>query len=236
MNTRYYISTGAKSNYYTLRYSFDECLGEDGTITRDYHIRNLSTDKDEAIAKARELGYDLSADFDVLPIGSRRDIDWSIIQGGKYAGQSIHEVRDIDANYLVWLCENCATSTNYAKTVELAKALVASELAARQCDRDALEVERKSRIALFAPIADIYDREYPKHIQTGHHQWKYIGDGRNSFVDSVVADLRQGKQITAHAAEIIIEKVAKLSGRRNSKAYSKAYSILLETTQPAIKS
>jgi hypothetical protein len=235
MNAHYYISTGAKSNYYTLRHSFDECLGEDGTITRDYHIRNLSIDKDEAIAKARELGCDLSADFDVLPIGSCRDIDWSIIQGGKYAGQSIHEVRDIDANYLVWLCENCATSTKYAKIVELAKALVASELAARQGDRDALEAERESLIALFAPIADIYDREYPQHIQTGHHQWEYIGDGRNSFVDSVVSDLRQGQKITAHAAEIIIEKVAKLSGRRNSKAYNKAYSILLETTQPAIK-
>jgi len=237
MNSRYYISTGAKSNFYTLRYSYEEAWGTEGeTITRDYHVRNLSIDKDEAIAKARGLGYDLGIDFDVLPIGSRRDIDWSILQGGKYAGQSIHEIRDIDAGYLVWLCENCATSTNYAQTVELAKALVASELAARQDTRDALEVERESRIALFAPIADIFDREYPVHAKTGFHQYEYVGNARNSFVDDVIASLRRGEFISANAAEILIDKIAKEYGRRNSKAYAESHAVILATTTPAIKS
>lgn len=236
MNARYYISTGSKSNYYTLRYSYEEAWGTEGeTITRDYHVQNLSIDKDEAIAKARDLGYDLGIDFDVLPIGTRREIDWSILQGGKYAGQSIHEVRDLDANYLVWLCENCATSAKYAKTVELAKALVASELAVRQDERDALEVEREARIAAFAPIADLFDREYPVHAQTGYHQYEYTGDARNSFVDTIVSDLRSGNLISARAAEICIEKLAKLHGRRNSKAYNKAYESILATVTPAIK-
>ena len=235
MNTRYYISTGSKSNYYTLRHSFEESLGEEGTITRDYHIRNLSIDKAEAISKARELGYNLGIDFEVLPIGTRRDIDWSVLQGGKYAGQSIHEVRDLDAGYLVWLCENCANSRSYEKTVELAKALVASELAARQGDRDAVEIEREARIAAFATIADLFDRDYPAYVQTGYHQYKYIGDTRNSFVDSIVAELRYGNFISFRAAEILIEKLAKLHGRRNSKAYNKAYEELFEVVSPAIK-
>jgi hypothetical protein len=78
MNARYYISTGAKSNYYTLRYAYDEAYGTEGeTITRDYHVQNLSIDKDEAINKTvallwADLGVELSIDFDVLPIGTRR--------------------------------------------------------------------------------------------------------------------------------------------------------------------
>jgi len=237
--TRYYISTGAKSNYYTLRYSFEEYVSEDSTVTRDYHICNLSINKDEAITKAQALGYDLNIDlnidFDVLPIGTRRKIDWSILQGGKYAGQSIHEVRDIDAGYLVWLCENCATSRAYAETVELAKALVASELATRKDARDAIKIEREALVVAFAPIADIFDRTYPIHVQVGHHQWEYTGEGRNSFVDDVVATLRRGIQISYSAADILIDKVAKESGRRNSKAYRKAYDSLLEIVTPAIK-
>ena len=237
MNSRYYISTGAKSNYYTLRYTYDEACGDEGeTITRDYHVRNLSIDKDEAINKTMErLGLDLSVEFDVMPIGTRRDIDWSILQGGKYAGQSIHEVREIDANYLVWLCENCANSRAYAKTVELAKALVASELAARQDDRDALEVEREARIAAFALIADLFDIEYPVHVQQGGYKWDYIGHARNSFVDDIVATLRRGEFISSRTAEIIIDKNAKFYGRRNSKAYAQAYDELLEFVRPAIK-
>jgi hypothetical protein len=239
MNARYYISTGAKSHYYTLRYTYDEHV-TDGIVTRDYHVRNLSIDKDEAINKTialleAELGSELTIDFDVLPIGTRREIDWSIIQGGKYAGQSIHEVRLVDTNYLVWLCENCATSAKYAKTVELTKALVASELAVRQDERDALEVEREARITAFAPIADLFDREYPVHAQTGYHQYEYTGDARNSFVDAIVADLRYGNLISYRAAEILIEKVAKLHGRRNSKAYNKAYDAIFATVTPAIK-
>ena len=236
MNFRYYISTGAKSNYYTLRYAYDEAYGTEGeTITRDYHVRNLSIDKDEAIAKARDLGYDLGIDFDVLPINSRRDIDWSILQGGKYADLSIHQVREMNPDYLVWLCENCATSANYAKTVDLAKALVASELAARQDARDVLEVERESRIALFAPIADLFDIEYPVHVEKGGYMWEYLGHARNSFVDDVVATLRRGEFISNRVAEIIIDKNAKFYGRRNSKAYAQAHAELLEFVTPAIK-
>jgi hypothetical protein len=235
MNSRYYISTGVKSNFYTLRYSYDEAWGTEGeTIIRDYHIKNLSTDKDEAIAKARAFGP-LAIDFDVLPIGTRRDIDWSILQGGKFAGKSIHEVREIDANYLVWLCENCADSRAYTKTVELARALVAKELAERQDDRDAAEDARLARAASWESIAAIFDREFPQHVQVGTYQWEYVGEGRNGYVDDIVAHIRAGRQISSSSAHIIIDNVAKLSGRRNSKAYAKAYDELLETVTPTIK-
>jgi hypothetical protein len=236
MNSRYYISTGSKTNYYTLRHSFDEAAGPDGeTVTRDYHVRNLSVNKGDAVAKARALGHDLDADFDVLPIGESKDIDWSILQSGKYAGQSIHEVRETDTKYLVWLCQYCDKRSAYAKTVELAKALVASELAVAQDERDAVDAERQARIALFAPIAARFDMEFPVYVESGYHKWEYVGHDRNGFVDDVVASLRRGDFITPYAAEIVVDKVAKLNGRRNSKAYNLMVDELSDFIAPAVK-
>lgn len=77
MNDRYYVSTGPKNGYYTLRHSWSEATyantehGPVGTGVRDYdyHVRNLSTDRAEAIAKAKEItGKDLSAEFDLEDI------------------------------------------------------------------------------------------------------------------------------------------------------------------------
>ena len=215
MNTTsgYYISTGARNCFFTLRHWFDEqakVRSEDGngeiyTIRRDYHIQNLSIDKQEAIAKAKELtGLDLSASFDVKPIGERNDIDWSILQSGKYQGQSIHEIRESDPNYLVWLCENMANSKAYEKTVELAKALVARELetsaSSKQAKQDAIQQRENAIKADFAQEAE------------------YLTSCGN-FGTSIAETLRSGSLPYGRGLDITVDILSKRAGRGNSKAY-----------------
>lgn len=218
-NGNHYISTGDKNCFYTLRYRFSDTGAvrhEDGTvetyeIVRDFHIRNLSIDKAEAIAKAKEItGKDLSADFEVGQISRVDQIDWSIFQGGKYTGRSIHEVAETDRDYLIYICENCATSRNYAKTVELAKALIQHELDQRAGDRQQAHAEaeaRKEQIkAKLGKYADI------------------LHDGRRGFCDSIAEGIRRGELPTGRGADITLDILAKrCGGRARSKAYNAAY-------------
>jgi hypothetical protein len=137
MNSKYYISTGAKGCYYTLRYTFTQSnfnrgTGEVYTTSHDYFVRNLSTDRDSALKKASEYTKQgLEIDFDLNDINRRSEVDHSIFQAGKYAGMSIHEVRETDPNYLLWVAENLGGSAPYNKTVELIRDLMAHEIAVR---------------------------------------------------------------------------------------------------------
>jgi hypothetical protein len=163
----HFISTGAKENFYTLRHRFTEATyanSEQGTVStgaqeRDYHLQNLSTDRDAAIKQAEALtGLKLSAEFDVLPIGEKRPVDWSVFQSGKYVGSSIHEVREKDPDYLLWIAENQSPkSKTYGGTVELIQALMAHELKGRSDQRESekskAESERDTRVEAFKPVA-----------------------------------------------------------------------------------
>jgi hypothetical protein len=215
----YYIGTGAKECYYTLRYRFTETVWfrtEAGTesrgVERDYHVRNLSTDRETAIAKAREItGRGLNADFEVRDITREQDIDWSIFRAGKYTGKSIHEVAELDKGYLVFMCENMAQSKSYAKTLELAKALVAHELATRAQDRDEAklkaEQDAKELAAAAAPIVAIL---------------KGASRQPGDFCASMADQLERGHRVYGRALDIVEDIYAKAHGRRNSKAYAEA--------------
>lgn len=208
---RYYISTGDKNCFFTLRYEFDESTPDGGFITRDYYIRNLSIEREQAIAKAREIiGSSLEINFDLDEIRRRSEVDWSVLQNGKHAGTSIHELQNTEEGkqYLCWLCENCATSKGYAKTVELAKALVAHELAKRQEVRDEAKKSEEEKAAklkeIFAPIEAV------------------LGEKEGGFCGSIAHDLRRGWAPKGRAVPIVIDIYAKSFGRRNSKAYAAA--------------
>ena len=221
MRNRYYISTGALNNFYTLRYSFDEHGSRyvgDGlppeitTITRDYHVRNLSTDRETALAKAREFtGLALSAEFDVVPIGERREFDgdWSIFRAGKYAGHSIHEVIEIDRDYVLYMLEHNGHSDRYAKTLDLARALLADELRARAAAKTAAarraEIRKARRIRLLASSAGILRRYYTS----------------GSFAHNIAATLEDGSLPIGRGYDITLDMIARADGsRRNSKAYA----------------
>jgi hypothetical protein len=220
---KYYISTGLFNNYYTLRYTTVErgarSVGyglppEITTITRDYHIRNLSTDRAEALRKAREFtGSDLAADFDVVPIGERRDFegDWSIFRAGKYEGLSIHEVLETDRDYVLFMLENNVTSPRYAKTLDLARALLGDELDARAKAKAAAarraEIRKTRRIHLLASSAGIL-REY---YATG------------SFAHNIASTLEEGSLPVGRGYSITLDMIARTNGRRNSKEYTSRY-------------
>jgi hypothetical protein len=221
MKNRYYISTGALNNFYTLRYTFEEATSrsvgdglppEIGSVTRDYHVRNLSIDRAEAIAKAKAItGHDLSAAFDVLPIGERRsfDGDWSIFRAGKYAGLSIHEVAEKDRDYLIFMIENGYGGERYEKTLELAKALVAHELEARADSRSKAatraEIRTARAIKLLAASAGILREFYAP-----------------GFAHSIAETLESGSLPIGRGYNITLDMIAKTYGRRNSKAYEAA--------------
>jgi hypothetical protein len=226
MNARYYIATGAQENFYTLRYRYEEptytrdALGNaepTGTREYDYHVRNLSTDRTAAIAKAKEqTGTDLSADFEVLPMGQKRPVDWSVFQGGRHQGESIHEVAATDPAYLIWACENLAGSPTYAKTVELAAKL------------SAIQAELTSRANERAMIATAEEMARQARIAALGHYGALIADGRNGFCDSIAADLQRGTQLRGRGLDIAIDILAKIiSGKRSgSKAWQAEYELL----------
>ena len=219
---RYYISTGALNCFYTLRQTWTEPTSyspgdglpaEIGSVTRDYHVRNLSTDRAEAITKAREItGKDLSAEFDVVPIGERRAIDWSVLQSGKYAGRSIHEVAETDRGYLIWLSENMAGTSAYGESVALAAAFLGRELAERAAARDkkaARKARNKSRAA--------------RVLARAAAMMKDLSNGAGDFCASIADTLKGGDLPAGRGYTITLDILAKTHGRRNSKAYNTAY-------------
>lgn len=225
MKNRYYISTGALNNFYTLRMTSlehgarsvgDGLPPEIVTITRDYHLRNLSTDRAEALRKAREFtGANLAADFDVVPIGERRDYegDWSIFRAGKYEGRSIHEVMETDREYLFYMIENYATSDRYAKTLDLARALLADELATRDAAKK--KATRRSAIRTARRI---------KILAHGARILRELG-GPGSFAHNLAETLEAGNLPIGRGYYITLDMIARAdAGRqRNSKAYAARY-------------
>lgn len=229
----YYISTGAKECFYTLRKRFDEVVhfhaGAEGQtdsrlVERDYHICNLSTDRATAIAAAKErTGLDLSAAFDLQRIERRDEVDWSILQGGKYVGTSVHDLVETDRNYALWLAKeypNEEGSKTYGKTATLLRALLARELAEQEAAREAhLERVRAAGREL-TPLAD------------------RLADGRGSFRDDVAKDLRAGFLPHGRGRTIMLEILAKQKGRRGSREYDaehEAITALLDAVEARLE-
>jgi len=216
MNSTYYISTGDLNGFYTLRHRFVEAYqiveGDQVSIgyrDRDFYVRNLSTDREQAIAKAKEhCGRLLDVDFDLDEIRKRpaQEIDWSIFQAGKHDGKSIHQVRDEDPGYLIWLCETACIPNKYVQTAELAKALVAHELESRAGERAAKAAAVASRAQ---EIIEALGRKWVDAYSTGDQ----------GFVCSVLGDLNRGIVPSPKALSILLEIHCKCWGRCNSKAF-----------------
>lgn len=217
MKSGYYISSGLKNNFYTLRHWFDEHYAshvgdglppEVGVRRRDYHIRNLSIDKEKALVEFEKfVGRKAVIEFDVDPIGFRRpaisaeDRDWSIFYAGKYEGKSIHEVAEIDKPYLLFMIDSNMNNEKYSRTLEMAKALVARELAeiaAKKAKAERGKARVKKLLAgAILPLADM-----------------------GGFGASLSESIEKGDLPYGRGVWIMIDMLAKSAGRRNSKAYA----------------
>jgi len=217
MEPRYYISTGAKNNFFTLRmeevvaYSyFNGSEQVVGHRMSDRHLCSLSTDRETAIAKAREItGQTLEVTESVDPITRVEERDWSRFHGGKYAGESVEAVFATDPGYLVWLCETKGLPEVYRRTAEIARPLVADVLASREAERAAAKAEAEAkatstRSRLVAAFGEETLTAWAK------------GDG---FAGSVSRDILDGKEPSPRAISILTDIAAKSAGRRRSKEY-----------------
>ena len=120
---RYYISTGEKSGFYTLRHSWMDTTAW-GPVLKDYHIQNLSRDPDEAVAKAKKLtGQNLAApDFGLDEIKRRKHEEVveaaKQMPGGKYYGWQFEKLWAEDPDYVKWLGVNMVHSKDWTHTLE----------------------------------------------------------------------------------------------------------------------
>ncbi len=214
----YYISTGRKHNYYTLRVEFDEPTYyksefgalETGVIGRDHYVMKLTRNPETAQAMANkflthrgEAPTIALAEFNLNDIG--RSTDWSVFHSGKHEGQKVEWVIANDPEYALWAAENLS-GKKFAKTVELLQELMAPVLAVRATERAAKEVSESGkqalRIALLKPLAD--------RLRTG--------DG--GFRDSVADSLDAGALPSPKAQAIVTDILARQLGRRDGKNYN----------------
>jgi hypothetical protein len=241
-NNGYYISTGELNGFYTLKkvdfranYAMN-CSGQwvpAGSERKDIYYQNLSTDRDEAIRKAKELtGYDLTIGFDLDEIkrleaeeyariraekkAAFEATDWSVFQFGKYQGQSVHDVFAKDPGYVEWFAGQWVSikDEGKARTRQYCIDLVAPVIEARQ----AKEGEEAKAIIEALGEDNVKDgAEYPE-----------------GFVSSVCGQLLRGSVPSEKALWILAEIFAKYAGRRNSKAYKAAYEKIEDALQVAL--
>lgn len=231
--THFAISTGDKAGFYTLRaYGVrsrhirtehgveSEC--DDASI----YIRNLSTDKAQALDAAREyltknypttpfrgvVNFDLDEIHRISREESERraaaeaariaSTDFSVFQGGKHAGKTVAEVAAEDKSYLNWFADQSfKDDSDSARTQQFAKALLAPERAvAAKAANSRLEVLK---------------------AEIGAASLKNWHEGEcGAFLRSIANDLTQGTLPRGRGLDIVLEIIAKWSGRAGSKAYN----------------
>jgi uncharacterized protein (DUF3820 family) len=246
-NAGYFISTGDKNGFYTLRkMEIESSVDSDGmpySKEKEIYFQNLSTDRAEALAKAKEItGYDLEVGFDLTTIARLKEeeyarlralraeylanFDASVFDGGKYDGRKIAEIFIEDEQYVRWYANNGWFSKDEQKLQQATcRALLAPAIAAEQASRD---VNRQKLVAVFG---EAWLRGFINHNQqTFCHNMalQILGirfDYRDSWNPAEIQEQAHSLP-TGRALDIMLEIKAKDSGRRNSKAYNAALEAL----------
>jgi hypothetical protein len=241
-NNGYFISTGFKNGFYTLKQLVFEtryaqgCSGQWVAAScdeKEVFYQNLSTDRDEALRKAKELtGYDLSINFDLDEIerlkaeeyariraekqAAFEATDWSVFQFGKYQGLSVYDVFDKDPGYVEWFA-GTGVSVNdegKARTRQYCIELAAPVIEARKAK------ESSEAQAIIAAL--------------GEDKVKYAAQLTEGFASDVSSQLLHGTVPSTRALWILAEIFAKQSGRRNSKAYKAAFGTIESALEEAL--
>lgn len=231
--THFGISTGDKAGFYTLRafgvrtrYTQTEFGTESESDDTSVYIRNLSTDKEQALESAKaylskhypSARFNGVVNFDLDDIHrisreqaeARRaaeaeriaSTDFSIFQGGKYAGHSVNDVLAEDKGYCEWFSGNLwYKDSDNARTAAIINSILAPEREAR------LHAAEATCAALKAEIG----------TET-FQQWL---DGRSgNFCYSIAREISLGKAPTGRGLEIVLDILAKWAGRTGSKKFN----------------
>lgn len=241
------IGTGDKAGYYTLRAfgnRLEHIRTEFGIHTTtepaSIYLRNLSTDRDKAVASARSylaerFGAARAAalfrdrvDFDLEEIHrisraeaeARRaaeaarvaSTDFRVFQSGKYAGQSIQQVAEADPNYLGWYAQQgWPADSDNGRTAALAAELLRPQL-------EAAAAARKSQAQVLLEA-----------IGASLNAW--LSGEEGDFKRSIAQGLRSGNVPRGRGLEITLSILAKRAGRAGSKAYNAELDRLLDALE-----
>jgi len=230
--THFGISTGDKAGFYTLRafgvrtrYTQTEFGTESESDETSVYIRNLSTDKEQALeaAKAYLSKHYPSAPFrgvitfdldDIHRISREQteanriaeaariaNTDFSVFQAGKYAGRFVNDVLTEDKGYCEWFSNNSwSKDSDNGRTAEIINSILAPE--------------RKVAAAASEDRVLALKQEIGKPTLTD-----WFNGNNGQFCQSIVHGLAANKFPTGRGLEIVLEILAKWAGRANSKAY-----------------
>ena len=226
------ISTGDKAGYYTLR-AFGTrtryARTERGTVSKgtddaSVYIRNLSTDKEQAVLSARqylaehypEARFSGVVNFDLEDIEriSREEAemrrreeeeriastDWSVFQTGKYKGASVTTVVAEDKNYADWFSGAFSTHPEHKRTAAIIDEALRPE-------RERVAKDRADRASVLLGLI-------------GAEVEAWVAGERGGFCQSIARGLQLGSAPCGRGLEILLSIIAKREGRSGSKAYN----------------
>jgi hypothetical protein len=205
MKTEYYISSGRKNGYYTLRV-VTTVAGHYGPVTTDGYVRRLTRDLETSIEIARREyvgnGALRIAVGELDPIG--RSSDYSYFHSGKYEGE---RVVDVPRAYLLWLGANAPADKSYLWALDSVAGLrdeVAAAAAAKAAAAAAHEAAKGGKVERRQWIISI--------LRSG-------GD----FANELAVTLAAGRDLYGRGVDIAADIVGRAHGRRGSAKYEKAY-------------
>ena len=227
-NNGYFISTGDRTGFYTLKqlvfettYTMND-YGQhmpSGVTEKEMYFQNLSTDREEAIRKAREItGFDLEIGFDLYEITKRNaeqmeaaraaealrisSTDWSVMTFGKHQGRKLSDLLTEDRSYLDFVSKmDSGDGQHHAK--------VAQEILAPSRAVEALATDAK-RTKVINALGLLW-------LQ----QWEQLDS--HGFCYDVSKQILSGANLPSdRAIDILVEVKAKGFGRRGSKKYQAA--------------
>jgi len=117
--TLYYISSGRKNGYFTLRTQWKE-----GQTEHDNYVMILNRDPEKSIKKARDylaassINYTLDETITCELSDIEKSKDWSWFRGGKHEGKTVDWVVENDFDYATWAAQNMS-GKKYDKTIDL---------------------------------------------------------------------------------------------------------------------
>lgn len=233
MKNYYYISTGDLNGFYTLKHRFDEIVyvrseGYESTgaveatlVERDHFIKNLSTDKEQALVSAtawldehsvepRRRRLDIDWDLDEIQRRKAEDLqaerdreaerirttDWNILPFGKYAGEDLRNLINTDPGYVKFVAGWDSGDGQHC-------AAIAKQLLAPIIERE----EAQAKVAA------------EKYINAFGRDWLEGVRNNEGFLGSVASGLLNNRIPTPRAIQVLVEIQAKYAGRFGSKKY-----------------
>lgn len=162
----YFISTGAKNGFYTLRMLVRR-TDERGELTSEHFIKSLSTSWDKAVTKAQGIARDcplIANQFELDEI-LREEARWplileytdpAVVPFGKHYGRVAAEVVEEDPDYMGWMHETLFESPckfeNIPHRVHLAMLFEELGIELPAARRARIEAERAAQDAEAAPV------------------------------------------------------------------------------------